>query len=230
MEKLRTKLGARLTAVARFVEKGKTVADIGTDHAYLPVYLVTNGICPKAIASDIGEGPLKNAEKIIKKTHTQESIRLMISDGLDSYAKDDADVFIFAGMGGTLIKQLLEKTEWIKSGDLQFIFQPMSRSEELIEFLITNGFKITKETACFDGERCYIVFCAEYTGESKEYPECFPYVSLLPESNSEAAEFFINRQYRLLEKRLKALEIAKTEQLEQEKIKVILNQMKEYIS
>lgn len=226
---LKAKLGNRLLTVASFVEKGKTVADIGTDHAYLPVYLVTNGICPSAVASDIGEGPLKNAEKIIEKTETGEKIKLLISDGLDAYSKDDADYFIFAGMGGTLIRDLLEKTEWVKDKNLKFVFQPMSRSEELIEYLIVNGFEITGEKSCFEAGRCYIVFCAVYTGKKKEYPLSFPYAGLLPDEKSDSSVYYLKRQYRLLEKRLKALEKVQAQKEEQEKINIILSQMKQYI-
>lgn len=229
MEKLKTKLGNRLLGVASFVKNGETVADIGTDHAYLPVYLVTNGICPSAVASDIGEGPLKNAEKIVKKTGTQDKIRLIISDGLDGYEKGDADVYIFAGMGGTLIKTLLEKTEWIKDDSLSFIFQPMSRSEELIEYLTENGFELIGEKACFEGGRCYISFCAVYTGQSREYPESFPYVGLLPNEKTDASVFYIRRQHRLIEKRLKALEKADINRDEQDKLRVVLKQIDQYI-
>ena len=115
METLRTKLSDRLQMVASFVNKGDVIADIGTDHAYLPAYLVSNKICPKAIASDIGTGPLKNAEKIVFRANLHQHIKLMISDGLEKYSPDDADVFIFAGMGGTLIVKLLENIGWIKN-------------------------------------------------------------------------------------------------------------------
>lgn len=230
MDKLRTSLGGRLTCVASFIKKGERIADIGTDHAYLPVFLVTNGICPSAIASDIGEGPLKNAEKIVNKTETKDKIRLMISDGLDSYGKDDADVFIFAGMGGTLIVNLLAKTPWIKDKNLRFVFQPMSRSEELIEYLTGNDFEITKESACFDGGRCYIVFSAVYSGNKKDYPESFPYLGLLPQVKTEASQFYIDRQYKLIVKRAKALEKADVSPAEQEKLRTIIGQMKQYVS
>ncbi|MBQ7580771.1 MAG: SAM-dependent methyltransferase [Clostridia bacterium] len=229
MEKLRTALGNRLMTVARFVEDGERIADIGTDHAYLPVYLVTNGVCPTAVASDIGEGPLRNAEKIVVKTGTQDRIRLIISDGLDGYGKDDADVFVFAGMGGTLISELLDRARWVRDGRYRFIFQPMSRSEELIEYLIENGFELTEERSCFEGGRCYIVFCAKYSGEKSEYRECFPYVGLLPDERSESSAFYINRQYKLVEKRLRALEKSNKSFPEQKKLMIVLEQMKEYL-
>ena len=215
--------------VARFVEDGERIADIGTDHAYLPVYLVTNGVCPTAVASDIGEGPLRNAEKIVVKTGTQDRIRLIISDGLDGYGKDDADVFVFAGMGGTLISELLDRARWVRDGRYSFIFQPMSRSEELIEYLIENGFELTEERSCFEGGRCYIVFCAKYSGEKSEYRECFPYVGLLPDERSESSAFYINRQYKLVEKRLRALEKSNKSFPEQKKLMIVLEQRKEYL-
>ena len=229
METLRTKLSDRLQMVASFVNKGDVIADIGTDHAYLPAYLISNKICPKAIASDIGTGPLKNAEKIVFRANLHQHIKLMISDGLEKYSPDDADVFIFAGIGGTLIVKLLENIDWIKNNEKRFIFQPMSHSEDVISFLINNGFEIEEEKSCFDSGRCYVAFSARYTQTSKKYDECFPYIGLLPNNSDESSKHFISKQYNHLKKRADALNCANINLSEQKEIRKILSQIERYL-
>lgn len=229
METLRTKLSDRLQMVASFVRKGEVIADIGTDHAYLPAYLVSNKICPKAIASDIGNGPLKNAEKIVLRANLHQHIKLIISDGLEKYSPDDADVFIFAGMGGTLIVRLLENVSWIKNKDKRFIFQPMSHSEDVISFLIDNGFEIEEEKSCFDSGRCYIAFSTKYTQTTKKYDESFKYVGLLPDNLTESSKYFISKQYKHLKKRADALKCADINLSEQKEIRKILSQIENYL-
>lgn len=224
MEILRTKLSDRLSMVASLVDNCNTIADIGTDHAYLPAYLVTRGICRNALACDIGEGPLKNAEKIIRNAHLKDYIKTRLSDGLDNLSSDDADIFIFAGMGGTLITRIISKHEWIKDEKKTFIFQPMSHSEDLISFLISNGFEIEKENCCFDDKRCYIAFKTKYTGNVKEYPKCFPYIGLL-KYESDEEKFYIDKQYKHLEKRYNAIVKNELYPDEQNELKEILDEI-----
>jgi len=226
MEQLRTKLSDRLLMVASLVKKGEKVADIGTDHAYLSAYLVTKGISPKAIASDVAEGPLKNAEKIVINAKLNDYITLRLSDGLDNISPDEADTFIFAGMGGTLITSLIERTPWVKTNGKRFVFQPMSHSEDVIEFLINNGFEIEEQKSCFDEKRCYTAFSAVYTGEKKNYPPAFLYVGLLTSQDSDSSRFFIEKQYRHLKKRYDALTKADIKEDERNKLKEILDKIK----
>jgi len=109
------------------VREGAAAADIGTDHAYLSAYLVSSGKCPRALATDLREGPLQNAAETLAQLSLCDKIELRLSDGLDDISSDDADDFIFAGMGGTLITEILSRTAWIKDETKRFIFQPMSR-------------------------------------------------------------------------------------------------------
>ena len=169
------KLTPRLSAAASLVRGGGIVADIGTDHGYLPIYLLQSGKVNGAIAADIGKMPLKNAEKSIYSYDLQNKITLRLSDGLREFSESDADEFVFAGMGGTLIAEKLAETPWIKNEKLHFIFQPQSRAEDLRKFLFENGFTINKEIATHEGRRFYIAFDADYTGEKCEfdYADCF---------------------------------------------------------
>ena len=168
-------LTPRLQAAATLVRGGGVLADIGTDHGYLPIHLVETGKINKAIAADIGKMPLENARKSVEQNALSDKISLRLSDGLKSFSPDDADEFVFAGMGGTLIAEKLSETPWIKDEKYHFIFQPQSRAEELRQFLYENGFQIEKEIATHEGRRVYIAFSAFYNGEKNEYTyaDCF---------------------------------------------------------
>ena len=169
------KLTPRLSAVASLVKGGGIIADIGTDHGYLPIHLVQTGRVESAIAADIGREPLKNAEKSVEHYGLTDKISLRLSDGLMEFAPTDANEIVFAGMGGTLIAEKLAETPWVKNADIHFIFQPQSRAEDLREYLYKNGFEILNELATHEARRFYITFDAVYTGNVKEYAvaDCF---------------------------------------------------------
>ena len=113
---------------ASLVRKGKVCCDIGTDHAYLPAYLITNSISKKALACDLREGPLANAKRTVEEYGISDRIELRLSDGLDNVKPGEADDFVFCGMGGTLITELISRTEWLKDKKYRLIFQPQSHS------------------------------------------------------------------------------------------------------
>ena len=92
------------------------VCDVGTDHAYLPAYLIENNICDYAIASDINEGPLKFAQQTIIKYHIEDKIRLLKSDGLKNIPSENVSDVVIAGMGGETIAEIISGTQWLKSG------------------------------------------------------------------------------------------------------------------
>lgn len=167
------KLGARLTLAASFVEKDRPTADIGTDHAYLPVYLVTKGILKTAFASDIKAGPLENARQTVEKYNLNDKITLRLSDGLSAYEKGEINQVIICGMGGELIAKILGDWEHTKQKGMRLILQPMSKPEALREHLAENGFKIIKEDCAFDEGRYYTVICAEFIGGKIEYDDLY---------------------------------------------------------
>ncbi|MCL2532447.1 MAG: class I SAM-dependent methyltransferase [Oscillospiraceae bacterium] len=159
-------LRPRLRMVAELVPPGSTVADIGTDHAWLPVYLVQQGICPRVIASDIAEGPLQNAAKTIARASLQEQIELRQSDGFSRFAAADATCWIMAGMGGTLMARLLSAAPWLCMPSTVLVAQPQSRPNELLDWLRENNFCIEQELVCRDHNRTYTALRALYIGES----------------------------------------------------------------
>lgn len=157
-------LNSRLLSCAAWIRKGSVVCDVGTDHALLPVYLVEQGIAVRAVAADIGEGPLASAERTIRKNGMEDRITTILSDGLQNVPKDGLTDVIIAGMGGETIVHILETCPWSLS-DVRLILQPMTKAEILREWLYLNGFPICRETCVRDDRFLYAVMQAEYTGE-----------------------------------------------------------------
>lgn len=158
-------LDKRLGTVAALVRPGARVADIGTDHAYLPVYLVQMGVCPTAIASDIGKGPLEAARHTVTAAGLTDKISLRLGDGLAGIAPDEAEDIVIAGMGGETIAAILQAAPWVKNPALRLILQPMTRAEDLRRFLLINGFSVLEERLIQDGRHLYPVLAAAYTGK-----------------------------------------------------------------
>ncbi len=193
------------------VRNGSVAADIGTDHAYLPAWLVLNGKCPKALACDLRKGPLDNAKKTVEQYGVADKITLRLSDGFDKIESTDADDFIMCGMGGTLMTELVSRTDWLKDPQKLLIIQPQSHAEDIRSYLINNGFEIIKENACSDNGKLYCAFCAEWTGSAKEYSEGYIYYGRLPECDSPEAKQYLIKIVNRLKKKLDAEEKHGTE-------------------
>lgn len=191
------------------VRKGKKIADIGTDHAYLPAYLIENGITPFAIAADIGQGPLENAEKVVTSSPLlRERIELRLSDGLKEISAEEADDIIIAGMGGILISEILTAAPWVKDESKRLILQPMSHAEDVRKYLCENGFDILKEKACTDGRHNYILIVAEFRNKPNDKDEAFYYKGLIQYDKSADAEKYHNARMNSLIKKRDALKNA----------------------
>lgn len=188
----------RLLLAADFVREGSKIVDIGTDHAYLPVYLISNNIAVGALACDLRKGPLLNAEKTVNEAGLNDKIELRLSDGLENVKPEECEDIILCGMGGTLITKILSSAEWIKDKKYRLILQPQSHLEEVRFFLVNNGFEIKKESVCIDNDRAYIAMYAEYIGDIKEYSDYYYYFGSLQDINDEAAVRLAEVQYNLL--------------------------------
>lgn len=164
-------LHERLLAVAHAVRAGSRVADIGTDHAYLPVYLVKNGICPAAIAADVRRGPLASAERTVVAAGLADRIAIRLGDGLSPILPDEANDIVIAGMGGETIAAILSAAPWVQAPPYRLILQPMTKAEALHAFLMKNGFTIERERLVSEEKRQYILLVAAFTGAS---PICDP--------------------------------------------------------
>ena len=168
------KINDRLLTAIPFVRHGKRFADIGTDHAYLPIYLMNRGIISRAIAADINQGPLDKAKENIIKYGFSNQITTVLCDGLSKIEPDSVDDIAIFGMGGELIVKIIDEASWTKACDKRLILQPMTHPEKLREYLAQNGFKILGETLSFDREKIYQTICAQYDGLIREY-DAFTY-------------------------------------------------------
>lgn len=156
-------LDKRLQTVAALVRPGSRMADIGTDHGYLPVYLVREGICPRAIAADLRPDPLEAARRHVTAAGLTEKIALRLGDGLAPIAPDEVDDVVIAGMGGETIAGILAAADWVQDPRLRLVLQPMTRAEELRRYLLYHGFSIEAERLVQDGRHLYPVLAAVFT-------------------------------------------------------------------
>ena len=193
-----SQLDNRLKLCADFVRNGAKLADIGTDHAYLPVWLCRIGRCPCAIAADINPEPLKRGQSTIIESGMSGRIETRLSDGLKEIKPDEADDIVIAGMGGELIAKILSECSFATDSSKHFILQPMTKSEVLIAWLCENGFKILKQDCCVASGKCYTVILAEYSGEKHIADELYCYLGKLsPKSNETHLRFIEGHLNRL---------------------------------
>lgn len=150
-------LSGRLKLIADAIPKCNCVADIGTDHGYIPIYAVQKGICMRAIATDVRKGPIEAAIKNIKRYRLIEKIETRIGDGLHPIKSGEADVIIIAGMGGNLISNILEEGKEIAKSTNCLILQPMQYPEILRRYLIENNFRIIDEDIVKDENKYYYI-------------------------------------------------------------------------
>jgi tRNA (adenine22-N1)-methyltransferase len=157
------KISKRLCTASSLVRDGAVLADVGTDHAYLPIYLVQKGRIKRAVASDINVGPLKKAIENIEAYGVSGSVETFLTNGLsgiENFAPTDITI---CGMGGELIAEILDSCEYVKNPSVRLILQPMTCVKELREYL-QNGFStVVENVVCEDG-KIYQIMCVEYDG------------------------------------------------------------------
>ena len=186
-------LTERLRTAAELVRSSRKTVDVGTDHGYLPAFLVMSGVTDCVTAADIGKGPLENAEKTIKKYSLEGKIDTCLSDGLEKISPDTEEIII-CGMGGTLIAEILSKAEWIKHEEIHLILQPMTHSYDVRKFLCENGFYIDAEKFCTDTGRDYVVISAFYDGKDHNRDDFYYYFGDVANGESESEKGYIKRQ------------------------------------
>lgn len=155
-------LTPRLKAIASLVPHGANVADIGTDHGYVPIWLVKNGVSPAVTATDIESKPLAKAVENAKAHGVEERLRFILADGLSGIAEGSADTVIIAGMGGETIAGILERAPWTCGALL--ILQPMTKLPLLRGWLLEHGYVITREVRVKDAGKIYPILTVEGRG------------------------------------------------------------------
>lgn len=163
-------LSKRLQLVASFVSKGKIMADIGTDHGYVPIYLVRNQMVPYAYACDVNKGPLERANAHIAEAGLGGQIETRLGSGLSVLKPGEAEAIVIAGMGGPLMQRLLEESSEVTASVTELILSPHSEVDGVRRYLHKTGFCIVREAMIYDEGKFYIVFKA-VPGEDKVYTE-----------------------------------------------------------
>ena len=159
------------------VTRGYRLADIGTDHGFVPIWLVRNGVIPSAIAMDVNRGPLERAREHIAQAGLEGYIRTRLSDGLAGLRKGEADSILIAGMGGALTLRILEKDPPQSLGAAELILQPQSEISKVREYLCTSGWKIDAEDMVLEDGKYYpMMHCVRgemtLTPEEAEFGPC----------------------------------------------------------
>jgi tRNA (adenine22-N1)-methyltransferase len=161
-------LSDRLKTIADFVPLNSIVGDIGTDHGYLPVYLIEKGISKKVIASDISKNSLEKIIQLVKLKGLEDKIDIRLGDGLEVFKPFEVDTLVIAGMGGLLIRDILDENKKIADSIVNFILQPNMASKELREYLYENSFEIVDEKLVKEAGKFYEIIFAK---RGKDYVE-----------------------------------------------------------
>ena len=154
----------RLEKIAQMIQNGRGVADVGTDHGFLPVRLARNGYTGRLFASDINPGPLSAARRSAEAAGAEDRIEFLLCDGLEDCPRDEIDTIVIAGMGGDAICGILDRAEWCMDGGYTLLLQPMTKAEVLRYWLVNNGFRLTREAIVPDGRAFYQIIEARCAG------------------------------------------------------------------
>ena len=152
------KLSKRLQAIADLITGGAAVADIGTDHGYLPVYLAKSGLYRNIIASDISASSLAAAHRSAANAYVTEAIKFVVAPGLDGIAQTEVDTIVIAGLGGETILDILKNAPWTMLRRVKLILQPQSKIDILFRFLYDNKYKIEQTKSVLDRGKHYTAY------------------------------------------------------------------------
>ena len=196
------RLTPRLQAIADQIVSGARRADIGTDHAHLPIWLMEHGGIASAVASDIRDGPLARAEENAAKHGCLDRISLRLGAGLDKVRPEECDVISIAGMGGETIVDILAAAPWTAAGDHLLLLQPMTMAAELRCWLWANGYAIRRESLCREEHRRYVVLTVRGGVDKRKAPLgacCVSPALLQADGAADYLEYLLRRETRALE-------------------------------
>lgn len=216
-------LSKRMQAVADLVTVGNKVVDIGTDHAYIPIFLIEENKSPAVIAMDINEGPLKIAENHIKEKHLQDKIKLRLSNGFEKLKPYEAETAVIAGMGGALVIRILDTYRDVTNSLKELILQPQSELSRVRKYLLSEGFIILEEDMVVEEGKYYPMMKVFFSkdGQTTGWNEAeLEYGKLLLEKKHPVLYQFLNRELRIREHILEKLEKQRGENIELRKAEV----------
>lgn len=191
---------------ASFVTPGNRLADVGTDHGYIPIALVQEKIIPSALAMDVNPGPLERAKQHIREFHLESDIHTRLSDGVQSLQPGEADSVLIAGMGGALTVKILQEGREVLRTVKELILQPQSEIDKVRRYLEQAGYKITKEDMVWEEGKYYQVMKAEAGEMHYDCENFYHYGKLLLESGHPVLRKNLTQRRALCEQLLKKLD------------------------
>lgn len=204
MKDIESLLSPRMMMVSHCVKPCEVVYDIGTDHCYIPIYLIQKKVCKKAVATDIRQGPIDKALENIRYFNLSEEIKAFVSDGI-SHVGEKANIVI-SGMGADVIINILsDHMDYAKKAE-QLVIQCQSRTEHLRSFLWENGFSINKEDLILERAKVYNAFSANYIGKVESFTHTEAVISkYLIDTKHPLLHIYINKHLKKLEDMIKGL-------------------------
>lgn len=190
-------LSKRLQAVAGLVTPDLKIADIGTDHAYIPIWLVEQGISPSAIAMDINQGPLEKAKENIVLHGLTSRIKTRQSDGMRQLKPSEAESVVIAGIGGGLVIKILEDVKEQDLGIKEWILQPQSELKKVREYLNESGYRIVDEMMILDEGKFYPMMKAIKGKQEVYHEEELSYGKLLLKNRNPILKMFLEKELEL---------------------------------
>ena len=160
-------MNKRMHAIVKYIEPGRGLIDVGTDHGYLPAWMASHGYRGNIIASDIHAAPLQKAIDTAEKAGVTNRITFQLCDGLAQCKPESVDTIIIAGMGGDMICRILDLAEWCMDRRYKLILQPMTKSEVLRYWLTNNEFEILTEDLVPEGGSIYQLIVARFGGSTR---------------------------------------------------------------
>ena len=161
----------RLQTILSMLSDGCRLADVGCDHAYIPIEAIKSGKASFAYASDIRRGPLQRAKQNIEAAGLSDRAVLRLADGLDGAEEFSPDTVVIAGMGGELIARIINDADFVKNGRVTLILQPMTSAAELRSYLLDSGFSIAEERLAAEDRHVYQILRCVYGGEKQTYSQ-----------------------------------------------------------
>lgn len=224
------RLSRRLLAIAELVPGGECLADVGCDHGYLPIHLIKQGRCKRAIAMDVRPGPLQCAKAHIREMQLEDYIETRLSDGLSALKKGEAGQIVVAGMGGALMTRILDEGEPALEEDTVLILQPQSEIMEFRRYLTEHGYRFLKEQMVKEGGKFYPMMQVRKGDGKADFPYSFlelKYGPVLLQDKHPVLWDFLQNQKKKQEEIVRRLELFASLQEREEHMRLACRELEE---
>ncbi len=218
----------RLQTIANLIKPQEKIADIGTDHAYIPIYLVREHICHHALCSDIHKGPYEIAKENVKAYGFSDQIEVRLGGGLKPYTPGEFETATIAGMGGEMIVKILQEDIAVAKSVSRFLLQPMTALDEIRLYLYQNGYNIKAEHLALEGKKYYVIFDVVWGKTPMPYLEYLYIGKGLLEENSPYLSGYLSHLKRCWSTAVEGMKQANGIEQNLEKYEYLLSKVSEF--